>query len=191
MNRTIMPTKVDYIADSDRQNSSDAECELCLRVSVRNSDASWQHLTSCRVLLPPRSGIMIQIDGSSDTALARSLKELARPTSIAGRTGQILWKPSTPLPTMATIAIRHGLTVHTVLTCQVQKSLKVEWLLFRRTSGNRVLSRPSRLVRCGANKIWPTSSLNEQERLGLASLFAFATKRLTNSFARWVLWMAR
>jgi hypothetical protein len=191
MTQMILPTKVEYIEGLKSHPLSDPECELCLRVSVRDSKASWQYLTSCRVLLPPRSGIMIQIDGSSDTALARSLSELARPTNLIGRTGQILWRPSTPLPTMATIAIAHGQTVHTVLTCQVQKSLKVEWLLFRRTSGSRVLSQQNRLRRCGANKIWPTTSLNDAEKAGLANLFVFTTKRLTNSFARWVLWMAR
>lgn len=155
---------------------------LVLHFSVQNSQLSWVNLTSCQVYLPPHLEGTILLSGGSDTAQVLFQRRLDLPTSIVGRSGRLLWNPSSQLPTMVSIVLAVGHTRVTVLRCMTHKSLAVAWSLFPKPSRNLGLSPRNRARISGANKIFGTTFVSEYIVPGLASLFALATKPATRNF---------
>ena len=155
------------------------ELTLCLRVSGDNCQSSWQTLTSCQVLLPPRLGHTIQVIGSSDTDQVLFQKRLVLPTSTVGRTGHLFWKASSQSPTMVSIVIALGHTAVTICRVLVHQNLTLEWWLYRSPTRNRGLLPRNRASISGANRICCTTLPRESETVGCMTSFVSTIKVLT------------
>lgn len=140
--------------------------------------SSWQDLTSCQILLPPRSGLTARLSGGSGTDLALFQSIVDRPTSTVGLTGQIIWKASTQSRTMVSIILAVGQTEFIVARISARKSFVLGYYVSRRPTRNPALLRRSRAPISGVSKISDTTLTNEQLAHGLTTLFAFTIKAL-------------
>jgi hypothetical protein len=158
--------------------------QLSIRKGGTTCRASWRHLTSCQVSLPPRSDLMIRVYGGSGTAQVLFQSIVVRPTNIVGQTGPIPWNPSTQLPTMVSIVLAVGQTEYTLERFQARKSFVLEWCVCRRPTRSRGLLPRNRVQISGANRICGTTFATERRILGLVDSFAFAIRITTKICAR-------
>jgi hypothetical protein len=173
------------MVDSMRRPSIRDELSLCLRKSEGDCQSSWQDLTSCQVLLPQRSVLMIRVYGGSDMDQVLSQSIVDRPTSIVGQTGQILWNPSTQLQTVVSIVIAVGQTEYILAEISALTSFRLEWYVFRRPTRSHGLLPRSRVRISGASKISGTTFAYDRVVRGLIDLFVLTTNLLTKNFASW------
>lgn len=177
--------------DSKSRHSTMDVLAVWVRVSEPNCRFSWQDWTSCLVLLPQHLDLMILMYGGSGTDQVLSRNIVARPTSIAGLTGQIFLRPSTPLQTMVSIVIAAGHTEYTIMEVPAQMSLDLDFCVFPRPSRSLGLL-PRSLVRIsGVNKICGTTSVAGPEDPGLGDLFVLTINLLIRNSAFVVPGMAR
>jgi hypothetical protein len=167
------------------------ELRLSLRLREGDCRSSWQDLTSCQILLPPRSDPMIRVYGGSgtDQVLFQSILDL--PTSTVGLTGQIPWNPSTQLPTVVSIVIAVGRTEFTLAEKLALTSFDLDYCVSRRPTRNRDSLPRSRALTCGANKVSGITLRDVANLPGLMSFFASAIKLSTRIFVYVDLVMAR
>jgi hypothetical protein len=173
------------MVDSTRRPSIRDELSLCLRKSEGDCQSSWQDLTSCQVLLPQRSDLMIRVYGGSDMdqVLFQSIAD--RPTSIVGLTGRMLWNPSFQLQTVVSIVIAVGQTEYILAEISARESFLLEWYVFRRPTRSHGLLPRSRVRISGASKISGTTFAYDRVVLGLTDLFVSTINLLTKNFASW------
>jgi hypothetical protein len=167
------------------------ELRLSLRLREGDCRSSWQDLTSCQILLPPRSDPMIRVYGGSGTDQVLFQSTLDLPISTIGQIGQIPWNPSTQLPTVVSIVIAVGQTEFTLAEKLALTSFDLDYCVSRRPTRNRDSLPRSRVRISGVSKMLDTTSTLDVKEAGLTIFVDFTTKVLTSAFARLGLGMAR